>query len=99
MEPSLSFNVPTCTNSPKGFITMHLAGGLCLHLRSNLMELKRYSYEDEILGNIPISAELQYREKDSDYSWYKVLTKEELKRIAKYYDLDQDLIDLIDEDK
>jgi len=52
------------------------------------VELKRYSRKDEMEGNIPLSAEFVRHEPDSDFSWYKVLTDDEIKRIADYYGIE-----------
>tara|TARA_R110000851_G_scaffold280929_1_gene434312 strand:+ start:2363 stop:2524 length:162 start_codon:yes stop_codon:yes gene_type:complete len=45
---------------------------------------KRFSREDILLGKVPSTAEFLYHEKDSDYSWYKVWTEEQYKRVAEY---------------
>jgi len=46
---------------------------------------KRFSREDILLGKVPSVAEFLYHEKDSDFSWYKVWTEEQYKRVAAHF--------------
>lgn len=54
---------------------------------------KRFSRVDELTFKIPLHAVFIRNEPDSDHMWYCVWTDQEMARIAKYYGIEEDLIE------